>query len=517
MPSQPLKKDERKKPSGEPGDPCVMVIFGASGDLTKRKLLPALYNLSRDGLLSKHFAVIGISRSEMTHEQYRARMADDLREFATAASVDDELWNWFAERLYYLPGDLNQAQTYQRLEKLLKEVDEKHGTERNYFYYLATSPQFFSPVVKQLGAAKLAEQQGGTWRRVIFEKPFGRDLASARQLNHEVSQVLEENQVYRIDHYLGKETVQNIMVLRFANGIFEPVWNRRYIDHVQITVSEDLGVEERGGYYEQSGALRDMVPNHIFQLISLTAMEPPISFGADAVRDEQAKVLRAIQPMSPEEVLRRTVRGQYGGGSIEGEDVPAYRDEAKVDRESTTETFVAMKVHIDNWRWADVPFYLRTGKRLPKRVTEIGIQFKRAPFILFRQTAIQELSPNRLSLRIQPDEGISLTFGAKVPGPVLKMGSVDMDFKYTDYFGSKPSTGYERLLYDCMLGDATLFQRPDMTEASWAVVEPILDVWKALPPRDFPNYAAGTWGPQAANELLGREGRSWKLCGESGC
>ena len=516
MPSQSSKKEERKKPSGEPADPCVMVIFGASGDLTKRKLLPALYNLARDGLLSKHFAVVGLSRSEMSHEEFRQKMGEDLREFATG-SVDDELWKWFAERIYYLPGDLKKPETYKRLESLLKEVDQTHGTERNYFYYLATAPQFFSPVVEHLGAAGLVEQKDKVWRRVIFEKPFGRDLSSARQLNQEIGGVLEENQVYRIDHYLGKETVQNIMVLRFANGIFEPVWNRRYIDHVQITVSEHLGVEERGGYYEQSGALRDMVPNHIFQLISLTAMEPPISFDADAVRDEQAKVLRAIQPMSPEEVLRRTVRGQYGAGTIEGEAVPAYRDESKVDPASTTETFVAMKLFIDNWRWADVPFYLRTGKRLPKRVTEIGIQFKRAPFILFRQTAIQQLAPNRLSLRIQPDEGISLTFGAKVPGPVLKMGTVDMDFQYVDYFGSKPSTGYERLLYDCMLGDATLFQRADMTEASWLVVEPLLDVWKALPPRDFPNYASGSWGPQAANDLLERDGRHWKICGENGC
>jgi glucose-6-phosphate 1-dehydrogenase len=516
MTSQPSKKDERHRPSGGPGDPCVMVIFGASGDLTKRKLLPALYNLARDGLLSKHFAVIGLSRSAMTHDEFREKLGAELREYATAA-FDEQLWNWFAERLYYLPGDMDKAETYQRLEKLLHEVDETHGTEQNHFYYLATAPQFFSPVVEQLGAAGLAQQHGAVWRRVIFEKPFGRDLASARQLNRDVSKVLEENQVYRIDHYLGKETVQNIMVLRFANGIFEPVWNRRYIDHVQITVSEDLGVEERGGYYEHSGALRDMVPNHIFQLISLTAMEPPISFDADAVRDEQAKVLRAIQPMVPEEVLRRTVRGQYGAGTIDGEEVPGYREEHKVSPESTTETFVAMKVYIDNWRWADVPFYLRTGKRQPKRVTEIGIQFKRAPFILFRQTAIQQLTPNRLTLRIQPDEGISLTFGAKVPGPVLKMGTVDMDFKYADYFGSKPSTGYERLLYDCMLGDATLFQRADMTEASWAVVEPILDVWKALPPRDFPNYKAGTWGPQAADDLLEREGRAWKICSESGC
>ncbi len=515
MPSQTKKREDRR-PSGEPADACVMVIFGASGDLTKRKLLPSLYNLARDGLLSKHFAVIGLSRSEMSHDEFREKMGEDLREFATG-SVDDELWKWFSERLYYLPGDLQKSDTYKRLESLLKEVDETHGTEGNYFYYLATAPQFFSPVVEHLGKAGLARQEDDNWRRVIFEKPFGRDLASARQLNKEIGSVLEENQIYRIDHYLGKETVQNIMVLRFANGIFEPVWNRRYIDHVQITVSEHLGVEERGGYYEQSGALRDMVPNHIFQLISLTAMEPPISFGADAVRDEQAKVLRAIQPMSPEEVLRRTVRGQYGEGTVEDETVPAYRDESKVDPQSTTETFVAMKLYIDNWRWAGVPFYLRTGKRLPKRVTEIGIQFKSAPFILFRQTAIQQLNPNRLSLRIQPDEGISLTFGAKVPGPVLKMGTVDMDFQYVDYFGSKPSTGYERLLYDCMMGDATLFQRADMTEASWLVVEPILDVWKALPPRDFPNYDSGTWGPKDADHLLEREGREWKLCGKSGC
>ena len=426
------------------------------------------------------------------------------------------IWNWFAERLYYLPGDAKNPDTYARLKELLAKLDETHGTAGNYLYYLATAPQFFSPVVKHLGKAGIAQQEEGHWRRVIFEKPFGRDLASARQLNREIQEVLEENQIYRIDHYLGKETVQNIMVLRFSNGIFEPVWNRRYIDHVQITVSEDLGVEDRGDYYDQTGALRDMVPNHIFQLISLTAMEPPISFDADAVRDEQAKVLRAIQPMSPEEVFRRTVRGQYGPGMIRGESVPGYREESKVDRQSNTETFVAMKLYLDNWRWADVPIYLRTGKRLPRRVTEIGIQFKQAPFILFRQTAIQQLTPNRLTLRIQPDEGISLTFGAKMPGPVLKMGTVDMDFKYVDYFGSKPSTGYERLLYDCMLGDATLFQRADMTETSWAVVEPIFEVWKAVPPHDFPNYAAGAWGPEAANQLLAREGRSWKVCNENG-
>ena len=325
--------------------------------------------------------------------------------------------------------------------------------------------------------------------------------------------MLDEKQIYRIDHYLGKETVQNILVFRFANGIFEPIWNRRYIDHIQITVSESVGVEQRGGYYENSGALRDMVPNHIFQLISLTAMEPPISFEADAVRDEQAKVLRAIQPMQPEDVLTRSVRGQYGEGKVDGETLAAYRDEAHVAPGSSTETFVALKLFVDNWRWAHVPFYVRTGKRLPKRATEIVIQFRRAPFILFRQTGIEKLGRNRLVLRLQPNEGISLSFGAKIPGPVVRLGEVNMDFQYTDYFGTKPSTGYERLLYDCMLGDATLFQRADMVEAGWGVVAPILDVWKALPPRHFPNYAAGSWGPKEADDLIQADGHEWTKCG----
>ncbi len=348
------------------------------------------------------------------------------------------------------------------------------------------------------------------WRRVIFEKPFGRDLDSARQLNRDIREVLDERQIYRIDHYLGKETVQNILIFRFANGIFEPIWNRRYIDHVQITVAESIGVELRGGYYDRSGAMRDMVPNHIFQLISLTAMEPPISFGADAVRDEQAKILRALQPMSPKEVLEHAVRGQYGAGQSSNGAVPAYRAEKNVDPGSTAETFVALKMSIDNWRWAGVPFYLRTGKCLPRRVTEITIQFKQAPFVLFRQTGIDKLNPNRLVLRLQPGEGISLSFGAKIPGPLVRLGEVNMDFDYLDYFGSTPSTGYERLLYDCMMGDATLFQRADMTESSWSAVAPILDVWQALPPRDFPNYTPGSWGPAAADELLARDGREWQ-------
>jgi glucose-6-phosphate 1-dehydrogenase len=369
----------------------------------------------------------------------------------------------------------------------------------------------FAPVIQQLGAAGLVRQDD-EWRRVIIEKPFGRDLDSARALNREIRQVLNEDQIYRIDHYLGKETVQNILVFRFANGIFEPIWNRRYVDHVQITVAETVGVEQRGGYYDEAGALRDMVPNHIFQLISLTAMEPPVSFEADAVRDEQAKVLRAIQPLSPEEVLSRSVRGQYGEGTLNGQRAPAYRSELRVAPDSRTETFVALKLNIDNWRWAGVPFYLRTGKRLPRRVSEIAIHFRRAPFILFRKTPVEHLTRNQLVIRVQPDEGISLSFGAKVPGPIVRLGTVDMDFQYQDYFGSTPSTGYERLLYDCMCGDATLFQRADMVETGWSIVAPVLDVWQALPPRHFPNYAAGTWGPNEADELMERDGREWRRC-----
>lgn len=499
-----------EKSSASP--PSVMVIFGASGDLTKRKLLPALYNLARENLLAKEFAVIGISRSPMSHEEFRSKMSADMREYATH-EIDRDLWERIAGQLYYLPGDLQEAETYDRLKTLLEEVDQRHGTQGNYFYYLATAPRFFAPVAGNLGRVGLAKQHGDAWRRVVVEKPFGRDLESARLLNQQIREVFEERQIYRIDHYLGKETVQNILVFRFANGIFEPVWNRRYVDHVQITVAESTGIEQRGGYYDTSGALRDMVPNHIFQLLSLTAMEPPISFAADAVRDEQAKVLRAISPIAPEEVLTRTVRGQYGEGPAGGKPRKAYRSESHVGADSTTETFVALKLFIDNWRWADVPFYVRTGKCLPCRATEIVIEFKRAPFVLFRQTGVERLTRNRLILRLQPDEGISLSFGAKVPGPVVRLGTVNMEFAYEDYFGTTPSTGYERLLYDCMLGDQTLFQRADMVEAGWDVVEPVLDVWRALPPREFPNYAAGSWGPKEADELIATSGDEWHQCG----
>jgi glucose-6-phosphate 1-dehydrogenase len=493
---------------GQPAPPCIMVIFGAAGDLTKRKLIPALYNLAKSNLLSREFAVIGFARAPITTEEFRERLTQDVREFATD-SIDADLWDWLVQRIYYVSGSFDDEEAHRQLHEMLAKVDREHGTHGNYFLYLATAPDYFASIVERFGEAGLLREENGSWRRVIFEKPFGHDLDSARSLNREIGNVLAEHQIYRIDHYLGKETVQNILVFRFGNGIFEPIWNRRYIDHIEITAAETVGVENRGNYYEVSGALRDMVPNHIFQLISLTAMEPPISFAPNAVRDEQAKVLNAIQPMTPEEVLQRTVRGQYGEGSVNGEVVPAYRSEPKVAPDSKTETFVALKLSIDNWRWADVPFYLRTGKSLARRVTEISIQFKRAPFILFRDTPVERLTSNRLIIRIAPDEGISLRFGAKVPGAVLRLGAVDMNFAYADHFGIVPSTGYERLLYDCMAGDATLFQRADMVEAGWNVVNPILDVWKALPPRSFPNYAAGSWGPKEAQELLQRDGRKW--------
>jgi glucose-6-phosphate 1-dehydrogenase len=486
-----------------------MVIFGASGDLTKRKLIPALYNLAKDHLLPQQFAIIGSARSPLSDEDFRDKLTEEMKEFATGP-IEPDLWDWLVRRVYYLPGDGQEPGTFQRLKERLSQIDKEQGMPGNYLFYLATAPGLFAGIINQLGLAGLTHEANGCWRRVIIEKPFGYDYTSARELNQEIRQVLEEKQIYRIDHYLGKETVQNILVFRFANGIFEPIWNRRYIDHVQLTVAETVGVEERGPYYDHTGALRDMVPNHIFQLITLMAMEPPVSFEADAVRDEQTKILRALQPLTPEEVLTRTVRGQYGAGKVGDEHALAYQSEPRVPQDSQTETFVALKLLIDNWRWAGVPFYLRTGKRLPKRVTEIAIQFRRAPLMLFRETSVERLTPNLLVLHIQPDEGISLRFGAKMPGPLVRLGSVDMDFRYADYFGSTPSTGYERLLYDGIMGDATLFQRDDMVEASWSVVAPILDVWKALPPRNFPNYAAGIWGPKEAVDLIERDSRQWR-------
>lgn len=487
---------------------CVMVIFGATGDLTQRKLLPALYNLARAGLLSSRFAIIGASVEPLGPDAFRDLMLEAIRVYATD-ELDASVLRWFEQRIHYVSGDVRDPEFYVRLREQCVQVRGDHDIEDNHFYYLATAPTFFGEIVRQLGQAGLASEDGGRWRRVIIEKPFGHDLESARELNADIKQVLRERQIYRIDHYLGKETVQNILVMRFANSIFEPIWNRRYIDHVQITAAETVGVERRGAYYETAGALRDMVPNHLFQLLSLITMEPPASLEADAVRDEQTKVLSAVQIPTPEDVLSKMARGQYSEGVDAGEAVPGYRQEPNVAPDSRTETFIAMKMMIDNWRWADIPFYLRTGKRMTTRTTEIVIQFRRAPLVLFRNTAIEQLRTNRLVIHLQPQEGISLQFGAKVPGPVMKLGSVKMDFDYVDYFGSTPDTGYERLLLDCMMGDATLFQRADMVETGWSLIQPVLDVWKALPPRSFPNYAAGSWGPRESDELLERDGRRW--------
>jgi glucose-6-phosphate 1-dehydrogenase len=499
----------QQRSSGRPADPCIMVIFGAAGDLTRRKLIPALYNLAKANLLSREFAILGVAHTKMSADDFRNKLSEDIKHYA-GNDLDPDIWEWFLRRLYYISAEFDDKNLYAQLKTTLDKLDKEHSTHGNFFFYLATGPDFFGEIVEQLATVGLLEEKDHYWRRVIIEKPFGRDLESAKILNQQLLKFASEKQIYRIDHYLGKETVQNILAFRFANGIFEPIWNRRYIDHVQITVAETVGVETRGGYYDKAGALRDMVPNHIMQLISLTSMEPPVSFRADAVRDEQAKILHAIQPLSSEEVLSRTVRGQYGPGVIDNHPVPGYRQEPGVPPDSRTETFVAMKLAIDNWRWADVPFYLRTGKRLAAQTTEIVIQFRRAPFVLFRDTPVENLMPNQLVLHIQPEEGISLQFAAKVPGPIMRLGGVDMNFKYADYFGTQPSTGYERLLHDCMIGDATLFQRADMVEAGWCVVSPVLDVWKALPPRNFPNYPAGSWGPKDSDELLDRDGRHWR-------
>ena len=497
----PVDAPDRK---GRPAGPCLMVIFGASGDLTKRKLIPALYNLLRGGYLPENFAVVGFAFDALTTGQFRdeiSRAASELSE----APIEPESWSRFVERLYYIQGDCNDADAYSRLRDLLAETDRRHNLGGNYLYYLAVTPALFASIIDHLGKAQLVDEENGGWRRVVIEKPFGHDLRSAIELNHHITKILKEDQIYRIDHYLGKETVQNMLIFRFSNGIFEPIWNRRYIDHVQITVAETVGVERRGAYYDNAGALRDMVPNHLFQLVSLVGMEPPISFAARSVRDEKAKVLHAIQPLDPDECLNCAAPGQYEG----------YRNEPNVRPDSATETFVALKLTIDNWRWAGVPFYLRTGKRMAKRVSEITIQFKQPPFVLFRQTPVEHLKANLLVIQIQPEEGIWLRFGAKAPGPRLDIGAVKMNFTYSDYFGRTPSTGYETLIYDCMIGDSTLFQRADMVEAGWSVVEPLLEAWGRGRQGDLPQYAAGSWGPAAADELLHRDGRKWRSTTES--
>ena len=507
------RTDSAPSSAERPADPCALVIFGAAGDLTKRLVVPALYNLRRNGLLPERFALIGVNHGAMSDAAWKRELRASLQNFVQTrggeqGSLDEEAWDWLSKRMSYLAGDFGDDKSYAALATRLREVDKRYQTDGNALFYLATPERFFGDVIERLGAAGLVNENvgGAGWRRVVIEKPFGHDVASARALNQRIGKVLDESQTYRIDHFLGKETVQNIMAFRFANGLFEPIWHRDRIDHVQITAAETVGVELRGSFYEQTGCLRDMVPNHLFQLLAMVAMEPPASFDAEAVRTRKAEVIQAIRPINPEDA----VRGQYGPGAVNGNLARAYRDEPEVAPESSTETFVAMKLAIDTWRWAGVPFYLRTGKHMGRRTTEIAIRFKSAPFAPFRSTGIDAFGPDWLVLQIQPDEGISLQFDVKKPGPKVALAPVRMDFKYADWFPSEPAVGYETLLYDCMSGDATLFQRADMVEACWRAVQPILDEWARRKPSDFPNYASGSAGPAAAETLLAIGGRAWR-------
>jgi glucose-6-phosphate 1-dehydrogenase len=473
--------------------------------------------LANDHRLAEGFRLVGVDLAEMSAEQWRAHLTDAMNGYVANKDGEfhlDELvqatWQWLAERMSYVSGDLNDPDTYRRLGEHLAGLDKTADTSGNRLFYLAVADRFFGPAVAALGAAGLTTESDGQWRHVVIEKPFGHDFASAKALNAEILKTLQERQIYRMDHFLGKETVQNIMALRFANGLFEPLWNRQQIDHVQITAAETVGVEQRGKFYEKTGALRDMVPNHVFQLLAMTAMEPPISFDADEVRSKKTELIRAIKPIDPAQVLEDVVRGQYDVGQVLGEHVRAYRQEPNVAPSSTIETYVACKLNIDNWRWAGVPFYLRTGKYMKRRSTEIAIRFHQAPYALFRGTNVERMHPNWMILCIQPDESIALEFAAKRPGPTVTLDTVTMDFAYKTYFKIEPDTGYETLLYDCMIGDATLFQRADTVEAGWQVVQPIFDTWANNAPRDFPNYAAGSDGPAAADALLGRDGRAWR-------
>ncbi len=481
-------------------DPCALVIFGASGDLTRRKLFPALYSLALRRLLPERFAVVGVARSEGTDDEFRERMKHAVQEFGRD-DFDEEHWNWLAEGMRYVSTDFADEGGEDQVVKVLNELDEQRGTAGNRVYYLAVPPDAIATLIGEIGERRSAEG----WTRLIVEKPFGRDLESARALNTEIEQHFAEDEIFRIDHYLGKETVQNLLALRFANGIFEPIWNRQFVDHVQITVAESIGIEGRGAFYEEVGAIRDVLQNHLLQLVALTAMEPPIDFTAESVRNEKVKVLRALHTPGPKHV----VRGQYGRGYIEGEEVPAYREEPGVAAGSLTETYVAAKLYVDNWRWADTPFYIRAGKRLARRETTIAIEFKRAPHPPFEVTEDGGLRPNVLVCHIQPDEGVSLEFAAKVPGQGMTLRTVHMDFLYGGAFRTGIPEAYERLLLDCLLGDATLFTRADEVEEQWSLVDAIVAFWKRDKPV-FPNYAAGTWGPAASDELMRRDGRMWR-------
>jgi len=486
---------------------CAVVIFGANGDLTKRKLMPALYRLAYDRRLSAGFAVVGISRTALSDDQFRQKMQDAVKQFSEDTKFDEDVWKAFAAGLFYCAGDIDDPALYQQLAAKLAEVEQARHTGGNVLFYLSIQPSQYASTALGIGSAGLGKGNG--WRRLIVEKPFGHDLASARELSDKLHEVFNESDVYRIDHYLGKETVQNILAFRFGNGIFEPLWNRRYVNHVQITAAESIGVEGRGAYYQEVGALADMIQNHLLQVMATIAMEPSASFRATSVRDERSKLLRSIRPMKPDDVRHNTVPGQYGPARIGGQDIPGFRQEPGVKPEAQTDTYAAVTFFVDNWRWAGVPFYVRTGKRMPKRVTEIAIQFYAAPLAIFGDNGGAENAPNLLIVRIQPEEGISLKFLSKTPGAGMKLRPVSMDFNYGSSFGERSPSAYETLLLDAIIGDATLYTRQDMVEASWNVVEPIQCVWRNTK-FDFPNYPAGTWGPTAADEMLARRGHVWR-------
>jgi len=493
-------------------DPCSFVIFGVTGDLAHRLVIPALYNLAATGLLPDKFCVVGITRKGMPNDELRDGLLKGLREFATRP-VDDAIATRLLECVTCIAADPREPASFDKMRQQIERLETNRSTGGNRLFYLATPPDAFAPISRELGRTGLLREESGAWRRLVIEKPFGTDLASAKVLNGELLKIVDEHQIYRIDHYLGKETVQNILVLRFANGMFEPIWNRNHIDHVQITVDEKLGVGHRGSFYDSTGALRDMVPNHLFQLLSLVAMEPPIRFDAHSVRSEKADVLAAIQPQSESDALRNSVRGQYQGGKIGDTEIEDYGKTEDVRPGSTTETYAALKLTIDNWRWAGVPFYLRTGKALGIKRTEVAIKFKQAPFAMFSCTAAETLAENYLVIGVEPTEGIALQFNTKVPGPSIRIDGVEMKFRYKDYFKAEPATGYETLIYDCMIGDNILFQRADSVEAGWKAVQPFLDAWKNAGAKGLQTYKAGSEGPADADGLLKRDGRSWRKLG----